>query len=261
MTLFTRFLRENRRSLIVWSAALAALCLMYLPFYPSIGGPELAVFMRNIPQPLLAAFGMTDMFDGVGYTHGAIFGMLGTLLLTLAAVGWGTRAVAGDEGSGALEMTLSYPVTRTQVVLQRALALAVLTAAAALVTTLSVIVLAGPSQLGIAPGNALATGVTFWLLALAFGLVALTVGALTGDRGAATATAAAVAVAAYLAHTLGGQLATLRWLEAVSPFTWAFGNSPLRNGLSLAGAGLLLAGCAALTGVALWGINRRDIGA
>lgn len=261
MTIFLRFLRESRRSLIVWSASLAALCVMYLPFYPSIGGPELQVFMRNIPQPLLAAFGMSDMFDGIGYTHGAIFGLIGTLLLTLAAVGWGTKAVAGDEGSGALEMTLSYPVTRTQVVLQRAAALATLTAVGALVTALSVMALSQPSQLGIAPVNALATGVVFWLLCLLFGLVALAVGALTGSAGAATGTAAAVAVVAYLAHTLGGQINTLEWLESLSPFTWAYGNNPLRNGLGLQGAGLLLGCCLALLGLAVWGVNRRDVGA
>lgn len=261
MTLFARFLRENRRSLIVWSAAQAALCFMYLPFYPSIGGPELAELMARIPTAMLAAFGMAGPLDGVGYTHATIFGLIGTLLLVLAAVGWGARAVAGDEESGGLELTLSYPATRTQVVLQRALALAFQTAVVALTVVLSIVALTGPAQLEVLPANALAAGLSFWLLGLTFGLVALAAGSVRGGRGAATGVAAGLAVVAYLAQTLGQQVAGLTWSLRLSPFQWAFGTDPLRNGLAAGGAALLAAACLLLVALAVWGLNRRDVGA
>lgn len=258
--IFRRFLRENRRSLIVWSAALTALCGVYLPFYPSMAGPELVELMNRIPDAMLVAFGLAGPMDGVGYTHATIFGLVGTLLVILAAIGWGARAVAGDEEAGALELTLSYPVTRAQVVLGRALAIALQTAVVALVVVVAIILLSGPSQLGVEPANAVAAGVSFWLLGLAFGLLALAAGCLSGQRGAASGVAAAVAVAAYLAQTIGGQVQGLGWLARLSPFDWAYGSDPLRNGLALGGAALLAGLCALLVLVAVMGLRRRDVG-
>ncbi len=260
MILFTRFLRENRRALIVWSVAQAALCGMYLPFYPSLGGAELTELMARIPDAMLAAFGMSGPLDGVGYTHATIFGLIGTLLLIIAAVSWGARAVAGDEESGALELTLSYPVTRAQVVWERALAIAAQTAVVALTVTVAILVLSGPSQLGVRPLNALAAGFAFWLLGLLFGLLALAAGCFSGRPGVATGSGAGAAVAAYLAQTLGQQVDGLAWLARLSPFDWAFGSDPLRSGLSGSGPGLLAAACLLLAAVAAWGLRRRDAG-
>lgn len=260
MILLARFLAENRRSLIVWCVAQAALCFMYLPFYPSIGGPELAELMARIPEPMLAAFGMGGPLDGVGYTHATIFGLIGTLFLILAAVSWGARAVAGDEESGALELTLSYPVARSQIVTWRALAITLQTAAVALVVTLSISVLSGPSQLGVQPANAFAAGLSFWLLGLLFGLAALAAGCVSGLRGAATGVGAGLAVAAYLAQTLGSQVSGLTWLARLSPFEWAYGHDPLRNGLSAGGPALLAGLSLLLVALAVWGLKRRDVG-
>lgn len=258
--ILARFLRENRRSLIVWSVAQAALCAMYLPFYPSIGGPELTQLMERIPPGMLAAFGMSGPLDGAGYTHATIFGLIGTLLLILAAVGWGAAAVAGAEEAGALELTLSYPVTRHRLVLERAVAIMLQAAAIAVVVTLSILALSGPSQLGLQSANVFAAGLSFWLLGLLFGLLALAAGCLIGRRAVATGASAAVAVGAYLADTIASQVGGLQWLGRLSPFHWAFGSDPLRNGLAAAGPALLAAGCALLLTLAVWGLVRRDVG-
>ncbi len=255
-----RFLRENRRSVISWSVAVAAICFLYLPFYPSMGGPELEQLMDRMPSAMLALFGLSGPLDGIGFTHATIFGLLGTLLLILASVGWGARAVAGDEESGALELTLSYPVARAQVALQRALAIGVLTLIVALAVALSIVALSGPAQLGVQPANVFAAAAGFWLLGLLFGLVALAAGCISGRRGAATGAGAIAAVAAYLAQTLGNQVNGLEWLARLSPFEWAFGNDPLRNGLSLGGLALLAALCAVCLVVAVWALQRRDVG-
>lgn len=260
MILLARFLRENRRSVIGWSIAVAAICFLYLPFYPSMGGPELEQLMSRMPSGMLALFGLDGPLDGVGFTHATIFGLLGTLLLILAAVGWGARAVAGDEESGALELTLSYPVTRAQIALQRALGIAVLTAIVALVVALSIVALSGPAQLGVQAGNASAAGAAFWLLGLLSGLVALAAGCISGRRGAATGAGAVFAVAAYLAQTIGKQVSGLEWLARLSPFEWAFGSEPLRHGLAFGGLALLAAACAVCVVAAIWGLQRRDVG-
>lgn len=260
MSLMRRFLRESRRGLVGWSLGLVGICAVYLPLYPSMAGPELSAIMDQMPEALRAAMGMDGPLDGVGYTHASIYGLIGTLLMIIAAVGWGARAVAGDEESGALELTLSYPVTRQQVVLERALALAVQTGVLAAAVTLAIIALSGPSELGINPGNAVAAGVAFWVLGLVFGYVSLAAGALSGRRSVALGTGAGAAVAAYLAQTIGSQLENLEWLARLSPFRWAFGADPLRNGFDPAGLALLALLCLVLLGAGVFAISRRDVG-
>ncbi len=259
MMLLRRFVHENRRGLVGWSLGLVAVCLVYLPLYPSMAGPELTSIMEQIPDALLVAMGMDGPLDGIGYTHASIYGLIGTLLLLIAVLGWGARAVAGDEESGALEVTLSYPVTRRQVVLERAAGLALLAGVVAAALTVTIVALSGPAELGIAPGNAVAAGVAFWALGGAIGMVALAAGALSGRRSVALGVGAGFAVAAYLASTVGSQLPDLGWLTDVSPLEWAFGADPLRNGFDLAGLALLLALAVVALCVGVWGFSRRDV--
>ncbi|NLG09806.1 MAG: ABC transporter permease subunit [Deinococcales bacterium] len=261
MNLLRRFLREHRRGLVGWSLGLAAVCFVYLPIYPSMAGPELSRLMEQLPEALLVAMGMTGPLDGAGYTHASVFGLVGTLLMIMAAVSWGTRAVAGDEESGAMELTLAHPVTRTELVWQRAVGVALLTGALALAVTLSLLVLSRPSQLGLVTTNVLATGAAFWGLGLLHGWVALAAGALTGRRSVALGAAGGLAVAGYLADAVGSQRVGLGWLGRLSPFDWAYGSEPLRHGLDA--SGLLLLGAVALLAlvVAVWAFSRRDVGA
>lgn len=260
MTLLRRFLQENRRGLIGWSIGLAATCVVYLPLYPVMAGPELSAIMDQMPEALRAAMGMGGPLDGIGYTHASIFGLIGTMLLIIAAVGWGTRAVAGDEESGALELTLSYPVTRRQVVLERALAIALQTVLLAGVVTLAIVALSGPSQLGIGAGDAVAVGIAFWALGTLFAFVSLAAGALSGRRSVALGAGAGAAVVAYLAHAIGSQLPDLDWLQRLSPFNWAYGADPLRNGFDPVGIGLLVGAAVLMLLLATWALSRRDVG-
>lgn len=257
--LLRRFVHENGRAALFWSLGLAALVGTYLPFYPSIGGEVLAEMMAQLPAALQGLIGLTGTLDQVGYVHSTLFGLMGPLLLIFAAASWGARAVAGDEEAGTLELTLSYPVTRTQVVWQRAAATALLTllpAAAVLITTL---LLAGPAGIELSPRNVVAASAAFWLLGLLFGNLSLLIGAATGRAGAAAAVTAAAAVAAYLLETLGAQSGQLRALRPLSPFNWAFSRDPLRNGFDVKGAALLLALSAALLALSALSFSRRDL--
>ncbi|SDN65407.1 ABC-type multidrug transport system, ATPase component [Cryobacterium flavum] len=48
---------------------------------------------------------------GAGYTQATLFGLIGFLLLSIAATSWGAGALGGDEESGRLELTLAHGVT------------------------------------------------------------------------------------------------------------------------------------------------------
>lgn len=259
LPLFTRFLADGRRALIGWSIAMVAMCLAYLPVFPLLGD-ELERMLADVPEALLGAFGVTTLADGAGYAHSTVFTLSGALLMIVAALGWGVRAVAGDEEAGTLELTLARAVTRTGLLVQRTAAVIVMIMTLALVVMLSVAALSGPSELELRVGNVVAAGAALGGLALLFGLIALAVGAATGRRGLALATGAGLAVAAYLADALGAQVTQLEVLRSASPFYWAYANDPLRNGLDAGGVGLLVGIAVLAVAVAGPAFARRDVG-
>lgn len=259
MALFRRFLRDNRRGLIGFGIGVVALCVVYLPLYPSFGTEELQDIYAQIPESLQRAFGVGGLQDGVGYTHSSIFGLAGTLLLIIALLAWGAQAVAGDEESGALELTLAHGVTRLQLVVQRGAAIAVQACVLGALVALSVMGLSGPSKLSLEPLKVVAATVALVLLGAFFGLLGLAVGALTGRRAVALAVGATVAVASYVANALGGQDPALDWVRRASPFEWAYGADPLRNGFDVGGVIALTVASLLVWALAAWGLARRDL--
>ena len=258
--LFRRALADSWRGLIGWALGLAAVVGMYLPLYPSIGGnPEFIAIIESLPQELVSALSYDQITTGAGYTQGTIYGLIGFVLVTIAAVAWGSSAIAGDEERGALELTLAHGVSRHQLVLERlgAIVLKMLTLVGWV--TLLVAVLNGPSELGLSTEGILAGGLALLGTGLVTATLGLLGGALTGRRMIAIGAGAGIAVAGYALNALGNQSSDLEWLQSISPYHWAFGASPLAEGWDPAIA-LLYAVAIAASAAAVLAFRRRDIG-
>lgn len=255
-------LRRSRVAVVGWSLGLVAASLLYLPIYPSMGASgELDAVVSSLPRELVSTLGFDSISTGAGYAQATLFGLLGFVLLTIAAVGWGAAAIGGEEENGALELTLAHGVTRVQVALEAALALAVRLAVVCTVLLVAILALNGPSELGLATGHVVAGTLALFLLSLLSGLAAVTAGALTGTRTASIAAGSAVAVLGYALNALGNQAEATRWLKGVSPYDWAFGPAPLANGFTNGGGLMAILGvCGALVLVSVVGLSRRDIG-
>ncbi|GGI07674.1 ABC transporter permease subunit [Egicoccus halophilus] len=254
-------LRDRRRSLLLWSVALAAITAVYVSFYPAMGeGADLDVFVENLPEGLVSALGYDQIGTSGGYLGSTVFGILGPALLLVFAIGWGARTLAGAEEDGTLELELTSPVSRTQVYLERLAALwlgVLLLAAVVFATTVGLIAVL---DMELATVNVLAGSVGLLLLGLALGTLAVAVGAATGRRGIALGTAAGVAVLAFVADAIGPMVDGLGWLTAVSPWSWYLGEDPLVEGFDGVGLSLLaaLAVVAALAGLVRY--RHRDLG-
>lgn len=262
LPLFRRAFFDTWRSTLGWAAGLAAAIFLYLPLYPSIGGSaQMQEMIDALPAEMTKALNYDQIATGPGYTQATLFGLLGFLLMTIASVSWGAAAVGGDEESGQLELTLAHGVRRVQVVMERALALLLRVVLLAVLVCALVWLLNGPAQLGIELENLLGTTVLFAGLALLSGTAALCVGAVTGRRTYGTAAGAAVAVLGYVFNAVGRQSKDVEWLLNLSPYHWAYGNSPVSNGADWPAAAWLWAISAALVVLAAVALERRDVGA
>jgi ABC-2 type transport system permease protein len=262
LPLFRRAFFDTWRSTLGWALGLAAAIFLYLPLYPSIGGSaQMQEMIDALPAEMTKALNYDQIATGPGYTQATLFGLLGFLLMTIASVSWGAAAVGGDEESGQLELTLAHGVRRVQVVLERALALLLRVILLAALVGALVWLLNGPAQLGIELDNLLGATVLFAGLALLSGTAALCAGAVTGRRTYGLAAGAAVAVLGYVFNAVGRQSKDVEWLLNLSPYHWAYGNSPVSNGADWPAAAWLWAISAALVALAAVALERSDVGA
>ncbi|MFA9432378.1 ABC transporter permease [Egicoccus sp. AB-alg2] len=254
-------LRDRRRTLLLWSLAIAAVTAVYVSFYPAMGdGADLSAFVENMPEGLVSALGYDNIATPGGYLSSTVFGILGPALLLVFGIGWGGRTLAGAEEDGTLELELTHPVSRTQVYAERLLGLWL--GLLLLVTIVFVVAfgLVTALDMELATSNLLAGTVGLFLLGLALSTVALAVGAATGRRGVAVGAAAGLAVVAFVADAIGPLVDGLGWLTDVSPWSWYLAGEPLLEGFDVTGLALLAALTAVATVAGLVRYRQRDLG-
>ncbi|WP_372697543.1 ABC transporter permease subunit [Arthrobacter sp. JSM 101049] len=260
LPLLSKALVDARLSTLVWAMAMLAVMALYLPLFPAIGGnDQMQQMLQALPPELVNALNYGQIATGTGYTQATVFGLLGFLLMTIMAVSAGAGAIGGDEESGLLELTIAHGVTRTQVVLERAAALVVRVVVLHAFVLVVLVVLKGPAELGFDAAHAAAGVLMFALLVLLNGSFALLGGAIGGRKVHGIAAGAGVAVLGYAFNALGNQNLDLEWMHAVSPYYWAYGDSPLVNGADAPAALLLLGVSAACIALAVAALHRRDI--
>ncbi len=250
--------RQRRRGLFFWSLGTGAVVLLYAPLYPSLEG-SLDEQVAALPDGMAEAFGMSVM-DAPGYVQSTVFGLLGAVLVLVFAITAGARAVAAEEDAGLLDLYLSHGVSRRRLFVERSLHLLLELTVLATVVVVLLAALTPGAGLGFSFAQVLAAGLGLLGIGVLTGSVGLAVGAATGSRGLALGAAAVVGAGGYLADVLG-DIAELPWLEDVSPFCWAYGSEPLRNGFDGAASLLLLYGVAVVVlALGALAFDRRDIG-
>lgn len=254
-----RWLSDGWRGVIGWSAGLAAVALVYLPLYPSMKTPELIGLLNSLPPELVRTLGYESITTGAGYTQATFFGLIGFVLLVIAATSWGTAFTGEAEESGRLELTLAHGVGRVQYALESALALVAKVVVLGIVAWLLIWAVNGPAELELEAGNLLAVTTAWMGLGLFSGTAALAAGALTGRRSWALAAGAGVTVTGYALQAVANNSDDLDWIRLLSPFHWAYGEAPLSNGFDGPGLALLWGGSALLVAVATTALARRDV--
>ena len=260
LPIFRRALRESWRGTLGWTVGVAAVLFMYLPLFPSIGGNgQTQQIIDSLPAELVDALGYDQIGTGAGYAQGTFYGLIGFLLLTLAATSWGAGAIAGAEESGRLELDLAHGVGRVGYALESAAAIVVRLAWLGVFAGAIVAMLNGSAELDIEPIHIIDVTVVFVGLTSLAGMSALFVGALSGRRTWGIAAGAGIAVAGYAFNAIANQVEDAAWLRAISPYSWAFHQPPLMEGLNPAGAISLWGVSLVLIAGSAWALRGRDV--
>ena len=259
-SIYAKAMWDQRRSLSAWGSAVAGLILLEASLWPSIGSmPSFDEYLQEFPEALRELFAVDQMATGTGFLNAELFTLMLPMLFIVYGISRGSRMIAGEEEAGTLDLLLVTPLSSARLLLEEALALlsgvSILGGVAFVSTTIGSAVFG----LDVSVSAAAVGSSSIALLGLEFGAVALVAGALTGRRGFAMGTAAAVALGAYVLFVAGIFVAELGWWQQVSPFHQALRTGPLTAHPPASLVWVAVVPVALVTAaLPLW--SRRDVG-
>lgn len=260
LPVFRRSIRESWRSLLGWSIGIAAVLFLYLPIYPTFGASDqMMELIESLPKQMVDTLGYDQIGSGAGYTEATFYGLMGFLLMTIASVIWGSAALAGAEESGRAELDLAHGIGRAQYAWESGLSVLVRLLWLGAFSGLVVWALNGPSELELDPVRLVGASAALTGLAFLTAAAALFAGAATGRKIWATGVGAGIAVIGYILQALAKQSADLEWLNALSPYSWVFRQSPLAEGVDTGGLALTWGIALALAAASALALRRRDL--
>ena len=254
-------LRDQRKSLMFWGIGAAALSLVTVLFYPTISEAEELSDLFEDREAIARVFGggFTDLTTPEGFLNSQLYSLMVPILLLIFAIGQGSGAIAGEEERGTLDVLLSEPTTRLQVLAQKFVAMTAAIFGLAVVLWLSVVIGALIVDMDLSLWRVLQVSLSGMLLGVVFGAFALTLGCAIGKRGLSIGIAGAVAVATYFIYALTPLVDSLAHGSKLSPFHYYITADPLVNGLDPLHVGVLIVLTVALVAVAVVGFERRDL--
>ena len=251
-----RGLRDNRRAPLSWGLPIGAMCALIVGIYPSIED-SLDELMKDYPQALKDAFGITELNSVEAYLDAEMFSLIVPLAIAFFAVRSIARAIAVAEERGYLDTALAAPLSRRVLVAGSFAATALATTAVLfvmLVLTMIVGVLAGT---GISLVKVVEGVANVWPLAVFFAGVAVLVAGFLHRSAPVTAITAGTLVGMYVIDLVGKLADPIEPLRVVTVFKYY--GSGLTEGIDPAAfVGLTVCGAAlAFAGALLF--ERRDV--
>ncbi len=124
MNIYLHELKTKLPSVLIWSASLAILILVFLSMFQGFAADAAMVteLMNSFPKELLIAFGMTDMdFSTILGFFGLIF-VFCQICLAIQAANYGVGLVSVEETEWTADFLLSKPIRRTKIMTSKFLA-------------------------------------------------------------------------------------------------------------------------------------------
>ena len=258
MTLSSISLKVARDRWLGWAISAASLTLLLLFGMAAYRDIDLTLY-NEMPEAFRSLLGIREDVDVGGLAIGYVFGSFGAVVVAVMALVMGSAAIAGEERNGTMNVLLANPRSRTHVLLSKALALVLLTGLAVAAIWITVHPIAALMSVEIGGLNVEALALHLYVNAVFYGMLALTIGAATGNRDTATGATSGILVLSFFAVGLLPLVERLEGLRKAFPWYYFDGSEPVYNGIAWGHLAVLLVASAALLVVAVVGFNRRDL--
>jgi ABC-2 type transport system permease protein len=248
----------RRNAIIGWSLGLCFFPLVYIAIYPSVAEE-------------MAGLADLEIYRALGMNLGTFPDWVGSILIVfmpliaaIYALINGTGTLAGEEEDGRLEMIVTLPLARWQIVAAKALALVIssmmIFIVVGVVSALVFLSIDSQIETELAAGDLFWAVLSAWPLVFAMGMISLFLAAFAPSRRIAATIAAIILVAGYFGNNLANSTDRLQPLEPLFLFTYLDGTGGAVMAGQQAGDTLILAtiGIVAFA-LALYFFQQRDL--
>ncbi len=262
---FMETLRRQFRPTLYWGIGFAAMAFMVLAIIPD------AEFFKLYQQVASALGGFFEGFLGAdaayaatpeGYVSAEFFSWI-IFLLVIYAVIAGIRITITDEEDGNLDLVLSLPLPRWQLIVEQFLAYIVLIGVICILAFLGL--LSGQlavDALSVSLFRLFEAALNFMPFAIVVLAMTLFLSTVMRRRSMVTRFASILVVGAYILEFFGRMAGEQSIVHQVSKFSFYHYYDPvavMQFGWQWGNAGLLLLSSVVLVLLAIWFFNRRDI--
>lgn len=258
LRLLTQELRFRRNAIIGWGIGLCFFPVVYVSLYPSVSEE-------------MQSFADLEIYQAMGVSLGTLEDWIAStvilfvpILASIYALINGTGTLAGEEEDGRLELIVTLPLPRWQVVTVKAIALSIALFLILLIVSLAsaLVFVAIESQIEseMAAGDMLTGLMSTWPLTFAFAMISMFLAAFCSRRRVAALIATALVVISYFGSNLSGMVSSLEPLEPLFLHTYlnTAGSSLTEGQQTIDLLVLMVVGLAAFA-LALAFFQRRDI--
>jgi ABC-2 type transport system permease protein len=250
-------LRKRWRSVLIWGIALGAVGALYVALYPTMKN-FMDEFVKQAPESLRKWMGVAGTTMSVEQWVGMKFlNLFVPVALPFLVMLIGARTVAGAEERRALDLQLSSPVRRWQVIAASVLTMAVALLGVLAITWVLTYVAAPIAGVDLSPGLLAVAMAVLWPFCLLFGTLSLFLSTIVRRSFLATTIPAVILVVMYLLESLAQSIKSVEPARVFSLF-YHLGN-PIGGDIHWLAALLMFAGACILTGGAVIAFAKRDI--
>ena len=260
--LFQKTLFDHKKGLMFWTLGIIITDLMMASLFPTIEkmSPELInEYITSFPKEISVWFGdLAAMSTPEGFLNVELFSFMLPFAFIAYAITVGTNIIAGEEKNQTIDILISNPIKRSNLILQKFLALATLIIIFCLITWAGFIF-----TLPIMKINLFNLGqmcVNLALIAIFFGSISILTGSITGRTGISTGLSGGLAFITFLINGLAKLSPDFEPIKYISPFFYYSDSNALFNGINIMHFLIFISSIALIIYLSIYFYKDRDLG-
>jgi ABC-2 type transport system permease protein len=218
VNLFLFELRSRWKAMLGWSIGLIAFGSLYVGIFPEMADEMASLNNLSVYRLMGIDMGTFDAYIG------SVVLLFLPILLGVYGIITSTKALAGEEDAGTLELIMAKPISRWQIVIAKALAIGIALLAILIVSGLgdAVVLLAINTvyDTSLAPVQLFSAVLNGWPIVMGFAMISLFLGAFFPNRRIASMTATVLLIASYFGENIGSMVDSMEWMRPISLFTY-----------------------------------------
>ena len=251
-------LRSRWKGIVGWAIGLTLFGAMYISVWPQAADQMVGLAELSIYQ----AMGI-NLRSFEGYMGSVVILFL-PLLLGIYSIVTATRALAGEEDDGTLELVMARPIARWQIVAAKGFAIGI--------ALIVILLLAGAGDAAVLaaiktsyettvmPIDLFLVLLTAWPITMAFAMISLFAGAFMPSRRIAVIVATVVLIGSYFGENITGMVGSLEFVKPFSLFTYFDSSATVfAESAKASDVAILIGVAAAFLALAVISFQRRNV--